>query len=140
MVDERHLLAINYTSGTTGRPKGVMYHHRGAYLQARRWRFTRDSARVPVPVDAADVPLQRLVLHLGGHRGRRRHVCLRPDPAEIWRLLRAEGITHFSAAPTVLTMIAEDPAARPSSMRCTWKPAARRRRRPCWPGGKWGSR
>jgi fatty-acyl-CoA synthase len=32
--DERGLLALNYTSGTTGRPKGVMYHHRGAYLQS----------------------------------------------------------------------------------------------------------
>jgi fatty-acyl-CoA synthase len=42
------------------------------------------------------------------------HVCLRAiDPAEIWRLLRTEGITHFSAAPTVLTMIAEDAAAGP---------------------------
>ena len=40
------------------------------------------------------------------------HVCLRAvDTAEIWRLLRDEGITHFSVAPTVLTMIAEDPAA-----------------------------
>jgi fatty-acyl-CoA synthase len=39
-------------------------------------------------------------------------VCLRTiDTAEVWRLLRDEGITHFSAAPTVLTMIAEDPAA-----------------------------
>ena len=33
-ADERGLLSINYTSGTTGNPKGVMYHHRGAYLQA----------------------------------------------------------------------------------------------------------
>src|SRR5438034_10377076 len=42
------------------------------------------------------------------------HVCLRSvDTAEIWRLLREEGITHFSAAPTVLTMIAEAPAAAP---------------------------
>jgi fatty-acyl-CoA synthase len=34
VTDERSLLSLNYTSGTTGRPKGVMYHHRGAYLQA----------------------------------------------------------------------------------------------------------
>ena len=37
--DERSLLSINYTSGTTGRPKGVMYHHRGAYLQALAMAF-----------------------------------------------------------------------------------------------------
>ena len=71
-VDERQLLAINYTSGTTGRPKGVMYHHRGAYLQATAMAYhARLRPGRQVPVDAADVPLQRLVLHLGGHRGRR---------------------------------------------------------------------
>ncbi len=70
--DERGLLAINYTSGTTGRPKGVMYHHRGAYLQALAMAFhARLRPRERVPVDAADVPLQRLVLHVGGDRGRR---------------------------------------------------------------------
>ena len=73
------------------RPKGVMYHHRGAYLQALAmactWRLDR---RLGVPVDAADVPLQRLVLHLGGDRGRRHP----PVPAAgssraaIWRHLR----------------------------------------------------
>jgi fatty-acyl-CoA synthase len=43
--DERSLLSINYTSGTTGRPKGVMYHHRGAYLQALAWSATPGSPR-----------------------------------------------------------------------------------------------
>jgi fatty-acyl-CoA synthase len=46
------------------------------------------------------------------------HLCLRTvDPAEIWRLLHEEGVTHFSAAPTVLTMIAADPAATPLDRR-----------------------
>ena len=43
--------------------------------------------------------------------------CAPSTPSEIWRLLRAEGITHFSAAPTVLTMIAEDPSAEPLERR-----------------------
>ena len=69
--DERSLLSINYTSGTTGRPKGVMYHHRGAYLQALAMvGHTGLTPSRGAPVDAADVPLQRLVLPVGGHRGR----------------------------------------------------------------------
>jgi len=111
--DERQLLAINYTSGTTGRPKGVMYHHRGAYLQATAMAY---HARLgPGARYLWTLPMFHCngwcftwaVTAAGGT-----HVCLRAiDTAEIWRLLRDEGITHFSAAPTVLTMIAEDPAA-----------------------------
>ena len=112
-VDERQLLAINYTSGTTGQPKGVMYHHRGAYLQATAMAY---HARLgPGARYLWTLPMFHCngwcftwaVTAAGGT-----HVCLRAvDTAEIWRLLREEGITHFSAAPTVLTMIAEDPAA-----------------------------
>ena len=112
-VDERQLLAINYTSGTTGRPKGVMYHHRGAYLQATAMAY---HARLgPGARYLWTLPMFHCngwcftwaVTAAGGT-----HVCLRAvDAAEIWRLLRDEGITHFSGAPTVLTMIAEDPAA-----------------------------
>jgi fatty-acyl-CoA synthase len=111
--DERQLLAINYTSGTTGRPKGVMYHHRGAYLQATAMAY---HARLgPGARYLWTLPMFHCngwcftwaVTAAGGT-----HVCLRTvDTAEIWRLLREEGVTHFSAAPTVLTMIAEDPAA-----------------------------
>ena len=114
-VDERQLLAINYTSGTTGRPKGVMYHHRGAYLQAAAMAY---HARLgPGARYLWTLPMFHCngwcfpwaVTAAGGT-----HVCLRAvDTAEIWRLLRDEGITHFSVAPTVLTMIAEDPAAGP---------------------------
>jgi fatty-acyl-CoA synthase len=114
-IDERQLLAVNYTSGTTGRPKGVMYHHRGAYLQAVAMAY---HARLgPGARYLWTLPMFHCngwcftwaVTAAGGT-----HVCLRAvDTAQIWRLLRTEGITHFSAAPTVLTMIAEDPAAGP---------------------------
>ena len=72
-----------------------------------------------LPVDAADVPLQRLVLHLGGHRGRRhaRVPARGRHRARSGGCCATEGITHFSAAPTVLTMIAEDPAAGPLERR-----------------------
>ena len=114
-LDERQLLAINYTSGTTGKPKGVMYHHRGAYLQSVAMAY---HARLgPGANYLWTLPMFHCngwcftwaVTAAGGT-----HVCLRSvDTAEVWRLLNSEGVTHFSAAPTVLTMIAEDPAASP---------------------------
>ncbi|HUZ22829.1 MAG TPA: long-chain-fatty-acid--CoA ligase [Streptosporangiaceae bacterium] len=111
--DERGLLAISYTSGTTGRPKGVMYHHRGAYLQALAAAF---HARLT----AGSVYLWTLpMFHCDGWcftwaatAAGATHLCLRAiDPARIWELLRTGGVTHFSAAPTVLTMIANAPEA-----------------------------
>ncbi|GAA1733854.1 AMP-binding protein [Aeromicrobium alkaliterrae] len=114
-VDERDLLAINYTSGTTGRPKGVMYHHRGAYLQAVAMAF--HAGLTPGSRYLWTLPMFHCngwsfpwaVTAAGGT-----HVCLREiDPGHIWQLLRDEGVTHYSAAPTVLTMIAEDASAAP---------------------------
>jgi fatty-acyl-CoA synthase len=113
-LDERQLLAINYTSGTTGRPKGVMYHHRGGYLQALAMCYHAGlgpAARYlwTLPMFHCDGwSFTWAVTAAGGT-----HVCLRSiDVDEIWRLLNTAGITHLSAAPTVLTMIAEGaPAA-----------------------------
>ena len=72
-ADEWNAIALNYTSGTTGNPKGVVYHHRGAYLNAlsQHPRLGHAAAR-GLPVDAADVPLQRLVLPVDDG-GERRH-------------------------------------------------------------------
>jgi tetratricopeptide (TPR) repeat protein len=78
-ADEWDAIAVSYTSGTTGDPKGVVTHHRGAYLNAVCNAATWTMPQFPrLPVDAADVPLQRLVLPLdGGDAGR--HPCL-PAP------------------------------------------------------------
>jgi fatty-acyl-CoA synthase len=118
-VDERDLLAVNYTSGTTGRPKGVMYHHRGAYLQAVAMAY--HAGLGPSTAYLWTLPMFHCngwcftwaVTAAGGT-----HVCLRRvDSGAIWRLLREAGITNLSAAPTLLAMIAEDPGASPLSRR-----------------------
>src|SRR2546429_2257173 len=111
--DERGLLAISYTSGTTGRPKGVMYHHRGAYLQALAAAFHAPPAADSLylwtpPMFHCDGWCFTSAATAAGAT----HLCLRAiDPARIWELLRTRGVTHFSAAPSVLTMIVSAPEA-----------------------------
>ncbi len=115
--DELGLLAVNYTSGTTGHPKGVEYHHRGAFLQALAMAF---HARLePSSVFLWTLPMFHCngwcfpwaVTAAGGE-----HLCLRAiDPGRIWHHLREDGVTHFNAAPTVLTMMASHPAAAPTA-------------------------
>ena len=71
-IAETDLLSINYTSGTTSRPKGVMITHRNAWMNSvGTLRAFADDAGGPLSVDAADVPCQRLDVHLDRHGGRR---------------------------------------------------------------------
>jgi fatty-acyl-CoA synthase len=116
VADEWGLLSLNYTSGTTGQPKGVMYAHRGAYLQSL-------AMTAQAGLDASSVFLWTLpMFHCNGWcfpwavtAVGARHVALpRVDPGHIWKLVREAGVTHFNAAPTVLTSLASHPDARPA--------------------------
>ena len=105
--DEWESLALNYTSGTTGRPKGVVYHHRGAYLMTMgtviSWRM------VMHPVYLTIVPLFHcngwnhtwMMPVLGGTL-----VCCRNITASaVYNAIADEGVTHFGGAPIVLNTI-----------------------------------
>ncbi len=113
--DEDRIISINYTSGTTGRPKGVMYSHRGAYLNALgeiiHSRHTVDSVYLwTLPMFHCNGWCTTWgVTGIAGT-----HVCLRAvDPGEIWEKIRAHNVTHLNAAPTVLIMLANHPSAAP---------------------------
>ncbi|MGH8926526.1 MAG: acyl--CoA ligase family protein [Acidimicrobiia bacterium] len=112
--DEHRPISINYTSGTTGRPKGVQYTHRGAYLNALAELL--HSHHHPNSVYLWTLPMFHCngwcttwaIAAIGGT-----NVCLRAvDPAVVWDLIVAEEVTHLNAAPTVLISLANHPAAR----------------------------
>ena len=110
-IDESDLITINYTSGTTARPKGVMITHRNAYMNIM-------GTLVHHHLSPKDRYLWTLpMFHANGWtftwintaRGMT-HVCLRKvEPALIFQLIRKENITMFCAAPTVLISIANAP-------------------------------
>ena len=111
--DERATISINYTSGTTGRPKGVVYCHRGAYLNALgevlHLGFTHDSVYLwTLPMFHCNGWCTTWALvAIGGT-----HVCLREVRGEaIWQLIDKEGVTHLNGAPTVVAAVLNAPQA-----------------------------
>ena len=110
---EEETISINYTSGTTGRPKGVQYTYRGAYLNALNEVIVaglgNDSAYLWT------LPM----FHCNGWcfpwavtAVAARHVTMRAvDPELIWELIDGEGVTHYNGAPTVQLMVVNHPRA-----------------------------
>jgi len=113
LADEDETIAIDYTSGTTGRPKGVMYTHRGVYLNALgellETRMSSDSVYLwTLPMFHCNGWCYPWAVTAIGAT----HVCLRKlEPGRVWELIRGAGVSHFCAAPTVLTSLVNNPGA-----------------------------
>ncbi len=112
-ADEWQALSLNYTSGTTGNPKGVVYHHRGAYLNAIGNTMVWDMAHHPVYLWT--LPMFHCngwcfpwtVTAMGGT-----HVCLRKvEASAIYQAIAEHGVTHLCGAPIVMQMLLAMPAA-----------------------------
>ena len=113
--DELAPIAVNYTSGTTGRPRGAIYTHRGAYLncfgEIIHSRHDENSVYLwTLPMfHCSGWCTTWSLTAIGGT-----HVCLREVRGDaIWRQLREHGVTHLNAAPTVVSSILNTPEAGP---------------------------
>ncbi len=112
-AEEWQSICLLYTSGTTGNPKGVVYHHRGAYLNALGNLITMGLGRDSVYLWT--LPM----FHCNGWTftwavtaASATHVCLRKvEAGAVYRAIAEEGITHMCGAPIVLTMLAHAPEA-----------------------------
>ena len=111
-LDEWDSLALLYTSGTTGDPKGVVYHHRGAYLNALgnalAFRLAADSVYLwTLPMFHCSGWTYTWAVTAAGAT----HVCLRRvEPAAVFRAIRDHRVTHLCGAPIVLSMLIHAPA------------------------------
>jgi 3-(methylthio)propionyl---CoA ligase len=109
--DEWQAIALNYTSGTTGNPKGVVLHHRGAYLNAVGNALTfglspRSVYLWTLPMFHCNGWTYTWAVTLAGGT----HVCLRRvEPGPIFAAIDEHGVTHMCAAPVVLSMLIHAP-------------------------------
>ncbi len=117
--DEWDAIALNYTSGTTGRPKGVVYHHRGAYLNALgnavTWQMSHGAVYLwTLPMFHCNGwCFPWTITALAGT-----HVCLRRVEAHaILELLDREGVTHLCGAPIVMGLILNSPGVQQRTAR-----------------------
>jgi fatty-acyl-CoA synthase len=111
-ADEWQAISLCYTSGTTGNPKGVVYHHRGAYLNAI-------GQILAFGLNERSIYLWTLpMFHCNGWTftwgvtaAAGTHVCLRHvDPAVVYPMIKEHGVTHMCGAPVVLNMLIHAPA------------------------------